>query len=150
QIKRSVIDLGLTAERRVRALEYMPGDRRVVRAAFFTVQETGQWVGSWTPWYGFVELPAGAGFRLPGGSHIVAEIHYQATKERVAEHGTLGVFFADKPAPNTMSDLIVEAKTAVSGNRVRAETRLLVDTHVVALRAETAPGVKSIEVSARR
>src|SRR5215469_1607711 len=36
QVKYSVIDLGLTAERRIRAVEYMPGDRRVVRAAFFT------------------------------------------------------------------------------------------------------------------
>ena len=40
-VTRTVVDLGLTSERRVRALEYMPGDRRVVRAAFFTLQETG-------------------------------------------------------------------------------------------------------------
>src|SRR6195256_201302 len=42
-VTRTIVDLGLTSERRVRALEYMPGDRRVVRAAFFTSQETGQW-----------------------------------------------------------------------------------------------------------
>src|SRR5262245_30442688 len=55
-VRRITVDLGLTAESRVRAFEYLPGDRRVVRAAFFTVQETGQWIGSWTPWYGFVKL----------------------------------------------------------------------------------------------
>src|SRR5262245_32098242 len=70
EVKRTVIDLGLTAERTIRALEYLPGDRRVVRAAFFTVQETGQWIGSWTPWYGFTKLPDGVGFRLPPGAHI--------------------------------------------------------------------------------
>ena len=31
-VKRTVIDLGLTSERRLRALEFMPSDRRVVRA----------------------------------------------------------------------------------------------------------------------
>src|SRR5437870_3233780 len=33
QVKQTIVDLGLTAERRVRAIEYMPGDRRAVRAA---------------------------------------------------------------------------------------------------------------------
>src|SRR4030095_1774522 len=52
-VGRIVIDPGLTTERRLRALQYRPGDRRVVRAATFSVQETGQWIGSWTPWYGY-------------------------------------------------------------------------------------------------
>jgi hypothetical protein len=149
-VKRSTIDLGLTAERRVRALEYMPSDRRVVRAAFFTVQETGQWIGSWTPWYGFAELPASVAFRLPAGSHIVAEIHYRAAKERVVERGTLGLFFADQPTPKSVSDLIVEAKSPVASGRFRAETRLTIDTNVVALRPDVSAGAKSIEVSARK
>jgi hypothetical protein len=149
-IKRSVIDLGLTAERRVRAIEYMPGDRCVVRAAFFTIQETGQWIGSWTPWYGFVELPSGSAYRLPAGSHIAAEIHYRSAKERVIERGTLGLFFADKPAPNTVSDMVLDAKSAATANRFRAETRLTADTYALALRPEISGGVKSIEVSARR
>ena len=149
-IRRTVIDLGLTAERRVRAVEYMPSDRRVVRAAFFTIQETGQWIGSWTPWYGFVELPSGAAFRLPAGAHIAAEIHYQAAKERIVESGTLGLFFAGKPTPNTMSDIVLDAKTTGTPNRFRGETRLTADAHAVALRMEAAAGVKSIEVSARK
>jgi hypothetical protein len=148
-IKRAVIDLGLTSERRLRALEYMPGDRRVVRAAFFTVQETGQWIGSWTPWYGFMETPAGAVFRLPAGSHVVAEIHYQAAKERVVERGTLGLFFAEQPAQHTLSNLVLETK-GVAGDRSRGEIRLQADTRAIALRTESVPGVKSIEVSARR
>jgi len=150
QIKYSVIDLGLTAERRIRAVEYMPGDRRVVRAAFFTVQETGQWIGSWTPWYEFSALPDSTAFRLPPGSHIRAEIHYQAATERVVERGTLGLFFADKPAANSASDLVLAAKPEAAGNRFRAEVRLPVDTRAFALRPEISSGVKSIEVSAKR
>ncbi len=147
-IKRTVIDLGLTAERRVRALEYMPGDRRVVRAAFFTVQETGQWIGSWTPWYGFSSLPEGAAYRLPAGSHVVAEIHYRGAKERVVERGRLGLFFADKPAPNTVSSLVLEGKS--DSQKLRAESRLAADAYALALRPEIGAGVKSVEVSARK
>ena len=150
QIKKSVIDLGLTAERRLRALEFMPTDRRVVRAAFFTVQETGQWIGSWTPWRGFVEAPAGAAFRLSAGSHVVAEIHYQPAKEQVVERGTLGLFFADKPTPQTLSDLALEANRSTAVNRFRVETRLTADMRAVMMRAEIGREVKSIEVSARK
>jgi len=139
EIKRTVVDLGLTSERRLRALEFMPGDRRVIRAAFFSIQETGQWIGSWTPWYGYMSLPRGTAYRLPSGSHIVAEIHYRGVKERVADQGTLGLFFADPSATNLISDVVLESKTRVAA-----------DTYVVALRPEIQAGVKSIEVSARR
>jgi hypothetical protein len=149
-IKRTVIDLGLTSERRLRGLEFMPGDRRVVRAAFFTIQETGQWVGSWTPWCGFVNLPKGSAYRLPAGSHIVAEIHYRGAKERVVEHGALGLFFADQPSPNLVSDLVLEAKDPVQPGKFRIATRLAADTYALALRPELSAGVRSIEVSARK
>ena len=153
-IRRTVIDLGLSSERRVRGIEYLPGDRRVVRAAFFTVQETGQWVGSWTPWYGFATLPAGAAYRLPAGSHIVAEIHFRGTNERVVDRGTLGLFFADQPVRSLVSDLALEAKGNVmpraTSQKFRAETRIAADTYALALRLEVGEGIKSIEVSARR
>lgn len=146
EIKRSVIDLSLTSERRLRAIEYMPGDRRVVRAAFFTVQETGQWIGSWTPWYGFMSLPKGTAIRLPMGTHVVAEIHYRGGKERSTDQGDLGLSFASEPAPNLVSDLVLEAK----GEKSHAVAKLTAATSVVALRPEAASGVKSIEVSARK
>jgi hypothetical protein len=149
-IQRSVIDLGITTERRVRALEYIPGDRRVLRAVFFTIQETGQWIASWTPWHGLVELPSGVAYRLAPGSHVAAEIHYRGTKQRIIERGTLGLFFADKPNPATMSDLVLEARSPVRGDHFRAEIRLPANTHAVALRPEITAAVKSLEVSARR
>jgi hypothetical protein len=145
-IKRSVIDLGLASERRLRALEYMPGDRRAVRAAVFTIQETGQWLGSWTPWYGFMSLPKGTAIRLPAGSHVAAEVHYRGTKERVTDQGDLGLFFATEPTPNLVSDLVLEAR----GEKAHAVTKLMAATSILALRPETTLGVKSIEVSARK
>ena len=154
EIRRTVIDLGLTSDRRVGAVEYLPGDRRVVRAAFFTIQETGQWIGSWTPWYGAVKLPAGSTYRVPAGAHVVAEIHYRGTEETVEDRGTLGLFFADQPTPNAVADLVLEAvaKGPATGpaQRLRAETKLLADIHALALRPQATGGVTSIEVSARK
>jgi hypothetical protein len=145
---RTVIDLGLTSERRLRGFEYKPDNRAVVRAADFSIQETGQWIGSWTPWYGFVNLPKGSAYRVPAGSHIVAEIHYQgAAKGRVIEHGTLGLYFADQPTPDVVTNLILEAKG--TGPKVRASAKLAADTYALALRPELQPGMQSIEVSAR-
>jgi len=139
-VERVVVDLGLTSERRLRALEFMPGDRRVVRAAFFTIQETGQWIGSWTPWYGYMSLPKDTAYRLPARAHIVAEIHYQGIAERVVEQGTVGLFFSDQESQDLVSDIVLDGKPA----------RLVAETSVVALRPELQPGVKTIEVSARK
>jgi hypothetical protein len=130
QFKNKIADLGLKEPRRIRAIEYMPGDRRSLHAAFFKIQETGEWIGAWTPWYGFIELPTGTAFQLPVGAHIVSD---------ATDNGTLGLFFADKPTPNTMSDLVVNAKTTIAS-----------DMHAVVMRLEISKEVKSVEVSARR
>jgi hypothetical protein len=159
EVRRVTLDLGLTRERLtqerwLRAVEYMPGDRRVVRAAFFSIRESGQWIGSWTPWYGYFNLPNGAGIRLPAGSHIVAEIYYTSAKERVIDQGTLGLTFAKTPPAAPVSDTVLEAKGVVpagaSGQKFRAVVRLTAETHALALRTEAMAGLKSIEVSARR
>jgi hypothetical protein len=76
----------------------------------------------------------------------VAEIHYQGAKERITDQGTLGLFFAAEPSPDLVSDVVLEAK----GANPRAVTRLTAETHVLALRPEAMPGVKSIQVSARK
>lgn len=154
QVKRTAVDLGLTAPRWLRTLEYMPGDYRVARAAVFTIQETGQWVGSWTPWYGYLSLPKGTAIRLPAGAHIMAEIHYKGGKERITDQGKLGLTFAPEPAPNAVSDIVLDAKAVAAGGgpagRLRGTLKLTAETHIVALRTESAANLKSIEVSARK
>jgi len=60
--------------------------------------------------------------------------------------------------PRVASDLILELKGDLTARRLRsgqastlrAETRLVADTYVLALRPELTPGVTSIEVSARK
>ena len=162
-VRRFVVDPGLTEEQWISGLEYQPADRRVVRAAVFTVQDMGLWLGSWTPWHGFVELPETVAYRLPPGSRIAAEIHYRPSSDGVREQapviesmedwGTLGLFLADGPALHAPGDLVLEVKGDVpagaASERFRAETRLPAETHILSLRPDVKPGVSSIEVSAR-
>jgi hypothetical protein len=153
-LQRIVVDSGLKTEQRLHALEYLPGDRRVVRAAFFTVQETGQWLGSWTPWYGYSLLPSDTSLRIPAGAHIVAEIYYRGTTVPVVDRGTLGFYIADRRSTTTVSDLVLESKGDVvpgaTAQRFRTQTRLNTSMSLLAFRAEVAPGIQSIEISARR
>jgi mono/diheme cytochrome c family protein len=157
-VVRTVLDpeAQLSEARRVRAVEYIPGDRRVVRAAFFTVQETGQWIGSWTPWYGFMKLPDEAAYQLPAGAHIAAEVHYHRASERVVDRGRIGLFFDARASAAPVSDFVVAAGkesgvAARNGSRrFHAETFLAADTALLALRPDVVPGLASIEVVARR
>jgi Cu/Ag efflux protein CusF len=140
-VYRTVIDPGLKSERWLSGLEYQPRDRRLVHAATFTVQETGQWLASWTPWHGFVELPDGLAYRLPAGAHIAAEIHYYGATQPITEHGSLGLYFVQRPSSRLLADLILKAG---------AMTDLKEDTNVLALQPQLRAGVQSIEISARK
>ncbi|HEY6458452.1 MAG TPA: copper-binding protein [Steroidobacteraceae bacterium] len=137
--RRTVIDPKLARERWLRGLEYRPGDRRVVHAVYFTIRETGEWLGSWTPWRGFVSLPGSLAYRLPAGSHIVADIQYGDAPESVVDQGFLGLYFADKPSSRAVFDVVLQPATP---------QKLDADLNLMALQPQLAPGVQSIEVAA--
>ena len=139
-ITRTVIDPQLRHETWLRALEYKPGDRRVVHAVSFAVQETGQWLGSWTPWRGFVSLPATLAYRLPAGCHIVADIQYYGTQDAVIDEGSLGLYFSDSPSPRALFDVVLQPMTT---------QKLDADTNLMAFEPQLAPGLQSIEVAAK-
>jgi len=130
----ATIDPKLTTDRWLRGLEYKPGDRRVVHAVSFSIQETGQWLGTWTPWYGFVSLPQGLAYKVPARSHIVADIQSSGGPSQ----GTLGLYFADQPSQRVVTSVTLAATT-----------RLDADTNILALEPQIRPGLQSIEVAAR-
>jgi hypothetical protein len=144
--KKVVVDLGLTGAHQVRGLEFMPGDRRVVRAATFSLESTGQWLGSWTPWHSHVDLPDGVAYRLPARSRIVVDIHYRGTSEQATDRSTLGVFFLSNPEPRIPNPAIKVATDLV----VETRARLTNDTRVWAIQPEIVAGLSTLEVSARR
>jgi hypothetical protein len=153
-IHRVVVDLELPSERWIRALEFKPSDRRVVRAAFFWLQETGQWLGSWTPWYGATTLPQQTAYRVPAGSHLVAEIHYRSGSEPIEDRDRLGVYFASAPPVQSPRDLVLEARKAESANtqakKFTGSVTLMSEVNLLAFKPDLAPGVESVELSARK
>lgn len=154
EVRRVVVDPGLTSERWVRALEFKPGDRRVVRAVFFTVEGTGQWLGSWTPWHGISTLPQNVAYRLPAGTRIVAEIHSRGAGQPVNDEGRLGLYFAEKPAANTPIDLVIPTSAASNGSqpmkKFSGSLRLTSDLNLIAFKPANEAGLDSVEVTTRR
>ena len=149
-VRRATIDLRLAEPQRIGAIEFLPGDRRRLRAASFRVESTGQWLGSWTPWYGFAKLPAGVAFQLPAGARITAELHFGAGVEPVTDVGSIGLFRA-REATVAPADLVVAARSTAGRPRIRrGSTRLTSDAAIWALAPEIPSGTQSLELSARR
>lgn len=128
--QRAVLDPKLTSDRWLRGLEYKPGDRRTAHAVTFTIQETGQWLGTWTPWYGFVSLPKGLAYKLPARYHI--------TVEPAAAQGSLGLYFADQAPQRVVTHFNVVGRKTLDE-----------DINVLSLQPELSPGIQSVEVAAR-
>ena len=149
-VQRATIDLRLTEAQRIGAIEFLPGDRRRLRAARFQVESTGQWLGSWTPWYGFAKLPPGVAFQLPAGARLSVELHYGAGPEPVTDVGTVGLFLA-RGATASPTNLVVTARaTPGRAGLRRGSARLASETTIWALAPEIPPGTQSLELSARR
>lgn len=153
-VRRVTIDLGLNADSWVRAMEYKPADRRVVRAVFFSLQETGEWLGSWTPWYGITILPTKIAYRVSARSHIVAEIHYQSSDQPVEDKGTLGIYWAQGTPARHPFNIDVEAKPEGTPGAPRQKfsgsVKVPTDVNVLALKPDLPTGVESVEVSAKK
>jgi hypothetical protein len=149
-VRRAIVDLRLTEPVLIGAIEFLPGDRRRLRAAWFRVESTGQWLGGWSPWYGFAKLPPGAAFQLPAGARISAEFQFAAGAEPVADVGTIGLFRARNGAV-VPADLVVAARSTPGRPRLqRGSVRLVSDTSIWALAPEIPPGTRSLGLSARR
>ena len=149
-VRRATIDLRLTGPQPIAAMEFLPGDRRRLRAASFRLESTGQWLGGWTPWYGFAKLPAGVAFQVPAGARVAAEFHFGAGIEPVTDVGSIGLFRA-REATVAPADLVVAARSRPGRPRLRrGSMRLTTDAAIWALAPEIPPGTQSLELSARR
>jgi cytochrome c5 len=147
--QRAILDPKLTSDRWLRGWEYKPADRRAVHAVTFTIQETGQWIGSWTPWYGFVSLPSGLAYRLPARCHIVAVSDSHGSSGPETGRGSLGLYFSDQAPRRPVTYFALDAKSSDTPAKWVATRTLDADTNILSLQPQLNPGVQSIEVSAR-
>jgi hypothetical protein len=148
---RVVLDPGLTRDTWVRALDFHPGDRRVVRAAFFTVVETGEYLGGWTPWQSSTELPEGVALRLAPQARIAVDVLYRGTTEAVVDTPSLALYTLPKPPTRRASSVVLRARsTAAQPSHLAGRLRLARATTLFALRPEMKPGGSSYEITAIR
>ncbi len=152
-VVRTAFDTVIDEPRSIAALEFKPADRRLIRAAWFFDEDSGRWLGSWTPWHGFTRLLEGLAWQLQPGARIVAEIHYATGQyARLAGQGTLGLHFA-RGRTSEPHGFVLEAHAEPGGSgegrRYFAETTLVSAGRILALRPEIVRGIESVEVAAR-
>jgi hypothetical protein len=152
---RLVLDPHLARETWVRAIDFRPGDRRVVRAAFFTVVETGEYLGGWAPWHATTELPSGVAFRLPPRARIAVDVLYRGADKDVVDTPTLALYTTPERPMRRASTAVLQAAPgpgAREGQVRQLSGRLVLPraTTVFALRPEMQQGGTSFEVTAAR
>lgn len=133
-----VLATGIKRNRLVSAVEFRPGNPRVVHHACFYVDDTGSarkldaeqagfgyggFVGpgfpntgalrSWLPGMSPQRLPDGMGQPLAGESDLVLEIHYQRSGKPETDQSTVGIYFAPPTAKQAVAELQVMNKSLV-------------------------------------
>jgi tetratricopeptide (TPR) repeat protein len=132
-----VIPIPTSAPRYVRALEFRPGNARVVHHANLGVDRTrssrqldardpepgyaggmerdarypeGQLLG-WTPGQAAHRVPDGTQWRLEPGSDLIVQLHLQPTGKPEALQVTAGFYFTDTPPTRTPTGLRLGSET---------------------------------------
>lgn len=125
-----VMPSGLSETRTVAAMEFRPGNRRVVHHAIVLIDTTGTarskdaatpepgyptfggfgilpsgFLGGWAPGNFPHRLPAGMGRELPAGADIVVQIHYHPTGKPETDTSEIGLYFTRKPAERLVTNL---------------------------------------------
>jgi len=148
--KRVTIDTGLAREAWIRGIDFKP-DARVTRAAFFSIDGGGQYLGGWTPWQSSTELPAGAAFKLPARARVAVDIMYSGAAQSVTDKPQLALYFASgsPPAPVTATTVraMADAKTPA---RFVAEFKATDARALVSMRPELPAGTRSFEIKLMR
>jgi peroxiredoxin len=122
-----VIPTKLAEDRYVSAVEYQPGNRRVVHHIIAYVDTTGQArkrdaaddgpgyscfggprieirgdLGGWAPGNEPCQLPEGVGRFLPAGSDVVVQVHYHPSGKLETDRSRIGIHFNRTPVRQTM------------------------------------------------
>ena len=152
-----VLPLALTADRWLRAVEFQPGDRAVVRQAIIYADPTGtargleaqsgavgyaardaglgadadrlaEWAVGSGPW----ELPAGAAERLPAGSDLVLLLRFEPDGQPEPVQPQVGLYYAPQPPAATPVTVTLGARDLILRP---AQKAIITDTFVLPVAA---------------
>ncbi len=156
RVERFEVASGLKAARWLRALQFNPADRKVIRYAAVYESRSGQWLGTWTPSSQVSAQPSATGIQLPANGKLTVEVGYRGNPDSDGSGaGDLGLYFLDKaPAQIAAGVSVTGPGVAVApgktNERIRREVPIKAATTVTAFWPRLGPGAKSFEVTAIR
>lgn len=123
-----VVPIPVDENRTVAAIEFHPGNRKVVHHAIFYLDATGMarlkagrdghyasfggpgilptgGLGSWAPGAEPRRLPDGVGKFIRKGSDLVLQIHYHPVGKEEIDQSSLGIYFTKKPAEKLVAGI---------------------------------------------
>ncbi len=134
-----VLPTNLTEDKEISAIEFRPGNKRVVHHVLIAVDSTGRareedaksidygyrslgfGVSGVKPFVGYVpgaaptSYPEGIGFKLPKGSDLLLQMHYGPTPIDEADSSHVNIYFAKKPLERLMYDKVILPTNLVNG-----------------------------------
>jgi hypothetical protein len=148
---RLVLEPKVAVDTWVRGFDFKTDDP-MLRAAFFTVIESGQFLGGWVPWSTSLRFPEGTGVKLPARSRIAVDLLHGPAAPRTNARFELGLYAADGPV-RAASDVVLKpdvARVREPTGRVWTEHTLPAARNLLAVRVQMSAGGRSIELRARR
>ncbi len=162
----TIIPTGLTERRWVRAVDLLPGNASVVRAATIAVRSTAPAVASagvavertlalWLPGEDPIALDAGFGFELPVSAELVVRVLYRKTweyeRKELRDRSTIGLYFGGASATAVQAlqltaDQATGTKATATTDRVTFRRTLSEDARAIAIYPEV--GLNSAAVKA--
>lgn len=123
-----VVPIPVDADKTVSAIEFHPGNRKVVHHAIFYLDANGMarrkggkdghytsfggpgilptgGLGSWAPGAEPRRLPDGVGKFIRKGSDLVLQIHYHPIGKEESDQSSLGIYFSKKPAEKLVAGI---------------------------------------------
>jgi hypothetical protein len=153
-----VVPLNLDKDRYVRALEFQPGNRRLVHHALLFADPAGvarkkgatypcfgapgflpaRGLGGWTPGMPPITLPDGAQLTLPKSSDLVLQLHFHPTGRIEQEQSSVAFYFSDTPPTRRLLDVPlgsnrIDIPAGERAYQVRDQFTLPVDVEVIGI-----------------
>jgi hypothetical protein len=157
-----VIPLGLSADRYVDAIEFRPGNSKVVHHALFFVDRSGvarkketepgggyecfgapgflpgAGLGGWSPGSPPIRMPGGVSTLLNRKSDLVLQVHFHPTGKPETEQATIAFSFTDRPPSRRLMDIplnsrLIDIPPGEKAYRVTDHFTLPVDVDVIGI-----------------
>jgi hypothetical protein len=159
-----VVPTGISDRRWVRAVDLLPGNAPMVRAATIAVRSTPssgaeasteRVLARWLPGEDPIPLDAGLGFELPPSAELVVRVLYRKTwdyeRKELRDRSTVGLYFATGTPAAVQALRLAPDFTAVgSADRFAFRRVLTTDARVLAVYPEAGLNNTAVKVVATR